>query len=168
MLPGWQKGGRKGQGKGQCKGWGGGGGWGKGGGMGRGWGQAWSPLQAELPRVQQPPSGIVRAVASVENNAGLNSIISARFGRAPFLAVVDVADGKLLNLTFVPNTYAGMPHGVGVAVAQWVISIGARYVIGAHFGPNVQSLLQQAGVQICVVPEGTRLEDALRRCQLLR
>jgi len=163
MWPGWF-GEARGQGKG-C-GWGrGGGGWGWG--RGGGWGGGWSAT-AQLPSIQPPSSGAVRAVASVENNFGLNSIISPRFGRAPFFAVVDIVNGRIVNLTFVPNTCAGMPHGVGVAVAQWIIGIGARYAIGAHFGPNVQAVLQQAGVQICIVPEGTRLEDALRICRLVQ
>ncbi len=161
MWPGWY-GGARGQGKG-C-GWGkGGGGWGRGG----RWGGGWMASTSHLPSVQPPASGIIRAVASVENNAGLNSIISSRFGRAPFFAVIDIANGRLANLTFVPNTCIDMPHGVGVMVAQWIVSIGARYAIGVHLGPNVQAILQQAGVQICIVPEGVRLEDALRICRLL-
>ena len=98
----------------------------------------------------------------------MNSIIGPRFGRSPYFAIVDVANGRVVDYRAVANPCVNMPHGVGVAVAQWMVSIGAKIAIGAHFGPNVQAVLQQAGVQIITVAPGTRLEDALRICGLIR
>ncbi|NPA22916.1 MAG: hypothetical protein GXO23_01270 [Crenarchaeota archaeon] len=167
---GWGGGGW-GRGRGRGGGWGGGGGgggWGRG--RGGGWGGGgwgWAQAMPQMPAVPPPPPGAVRAVASVETNAGLDSIISPRFGRAPFFAVVDVAGGRVANVHIVQNPCIDLPHGAGVAVAQWILSIGARCAIGSHFGPNVMAVLQQAGVRVCMVQPGIRLADALKVCGLV-
>ncbi len=167
MQAGWGGGWGRGRGGG---GWGGGGGgWGGGPGWGRGRGGGWSWGAAvpQFPAVPPPPPGAYRIVASIEFDRGLDSIISPRFGRSPYFAIVDVSNGRVVNYTSVQNPCIDLPHGAGVAVAQWILSIGARHVIGAHFGPNVMAVLQQAGVNLCTVPPGTRLADALRICRIL-
>lgn len=171
MQAGWGGGWGRGRGGGGGGGWGRGGGWGGGwggggGGWGRGGGWGWGAMP-QFPPVPPPPPGAYRVVASIEFDNGLNSIISPRFGRSPYFAVVDVVNGKVANYVAVQNPCINLPHGAGVAVAQWILSIGARHVIGAHFGPNVMAVLQQAGINLCTVPPGTRLEDALRICRIV-
>ncbi len=158
-------GGRGGWGKGR-----GGGGWGRG--RGGGWGSGgggwgWFQQMPQMPILPPPPPGTLRVVVSVENNSGLDSIVSPRFGRSPFFAVVDISGGKVANVQIVQNPCIDMPHGVGVAVAQWILSIGARVVIGSHFGPNVMMVLQQAGIKVCNVQPGIRVIDALKVCGLV-
>ena len=150
-------------------------GWGRrrgmGGGFGGRMGAGMPPAPAAMPQqapIPPPQSGVKRIVASVEENNGLNSRISSRFGRCPFLAFVDIADGEVKSVNIVPNQAASMPMGAGMAVAQLVISSGASEVIGSNFGPNVSAAFQQAGLKVHVVEPLLPLGEALKKLGLIR
>ncbi len=117
-----------------------------------------------MPQMQSlppPPPGGLRVAAAVVNDAGLNSLISPRFARAPFIAVLDIVGGRVSNVAVIPNSLAQAPRGVGIAIAQWLISQGVRLVIAARLGPNITMALQQAGIRVEYAPPGVRLGDAL-------
>jgi len=150
-------------------------GWGRrrgmGGGFGRGMGAGMMPAPAAMPQqapIPPPQAGVKRVAASVEENNGLNSRISPRFGRCPFLAFVDIAGGEVKSLNIIPNQAAGMPMGAGMAVAQLVVSSGASEVIGANFGPNVSMAFQQAGLKVDLIEPFTPLGEALKKLGLVR
>lgn len=149
-------------------------GWGRGRGAGRGFrggmGPGFMPAPAAMPQQPVPPPqpGVKRVVASVEENNGLNSRISPRFGRCLFLAFVDIGNGEVKSVNIVPNQAASMPMGAGLAVAQMVIASGASEVIGSNFGPNVSMAFQQAGLKTNIVEPFIPLKEALRRLGLLR
>ena len=143
-------------------------GYGRGHGRGRGFGRGgrWGWESASgvkpLPQLPPPPPGVLRVVAAVDSNQGLESPISTRFARAPFLAIIDIAGGRVVNLNIIPNTYASGAHGVGVAIAQWILTIRASVTIGPPLGPNASMVLQQAGVRMIPIQPGTPLRAALR------
>ncbi|RLF19804.1 MAG: dinitrogenase iron-molybdenum cofactor, partial [Thermoprotei archaeon] len=87
----------------------------------------------------------MRIVAATLEDRGVESTLSPRFARAPYITVVDVVQGSVSKATSIPNPFASLPHGAGVSIAQWIISIGARAVLGVAFGPNIGVVLQQAG-----------------------
>jgi len=95
-------------------------------------------------------------------------VISPRFARAPYITIVDIANGSVTWVQPVKNPFEAMPRGAGVSLAQWLVSIGCRVVIGTNFGPNLGFVLQQAGVAMHVVPPGYRVIDALRMLGLVR
>jgi len=148
-------------------------GWGRGRGGGMGWGRggmgpmppAAAPQQAPI---QPPPPGVKRVAASVEENNGLNSRISMRFGRAPLIAFVDIADNEVKSIQIIPNQAAAAPMGAGISVAQFIISSGATEVIGAQFGPNVSMAFEQANLRVHMVEPYIPLSEALRKVGLLR
>ena len=148
-------------------------GWGRGRGGGMGWGRggmgpmppAAGPQQAPI---QPPPSGVKRVAASVEENNGLNSRISLRFGRAPFIAFIDISDNEVKSVQIIPNQAAAAAMGAGISVAQLIISSGATEVIGVQFGPNVSMAFEQANVRVHMVEPGIPLSEALRKVGLLR
>ena len=141
-------------------------GYGRGRGYGYGrrgrWGWESASGVQPLPQLPPPPPGVLRVVAAVDSNQGLESSISTRFARAPFLAIIDIAGGRVANLNIIPNTYASGAHGVGVAIAQWILTIRASVTIGPPLGPNASMVLQQAGVRMVSVRPGTPLRTALR------
>jgi len=107
-------------------------------------------------------------VAFVDNNAGLDSIISPWFARAPFIAVVDTYGGRVVALNIVANPLAaragGGPGGggAGAAIATWIQSIGASIVIASQMGPGAASRLQSIGIRVVFKAPGTTLRQALR------
>ncbi len=153
-------------------GWGGAGPRGPGGGRGRGygrggrWGWATASGVQPLPQLPPPPPGSIRVVAAVEIDRGLDSPIAMRFARAPYIAVVDIAGGRVVDLKIIPNTYAAGAGGVGVAVAQWILSIGATIVLGPPLGPNATMVLQQAGIRMIPMQPGIPLRNALHMAGL--
>ena len=146
-------------------------GWYGGSGYGRGhrWrhGQGmWGGPQPQVPTMQQinpPPPGIRRIAAVVDEDKGLESTISAVFGRAPYIAVIDVnQEGVILSLSIIPNPSLNVPQGAGQVMVQRIISMSASTLIVSRMGPRVQQLLQQYGIQVVTVSPGIPLRQALR------
>jgi len=142
-----------------------------GGGGGRGWGRGGGAppfMGVSQPQIPAPPPNVLRVIVSTLDDRGIEAQISPRFARAPFITVVDIVDGRVVQASSMPNSFMNMPHGVGVAMAQWIISTGAKAVIGVNFGPNLAMVLQQAGIRMYTVAPGIRVIDALRSLGLVR
>jgi len=153
-------------GPGYGMGWGRRMGWGRG--MGRGWGAMPPAAAPQMPQLPPLRSGVKRVVVAVEDNNGLDSRISSRFGRAPFMAFVDVADGEVKAVNIIPNQAANLPTGAGISVAQWVISAQATDVIAPYLGPNVSMVFSQAGLRVHSTEPLIPLSEALRRAGFIR
>lgn len=166
------KGRRKGMGQGQGYGRGQGG-FGRrgGGGYGRG-GPPWgAPGQSFMPQqipIQPPPPNAVRVVVPVDDATGLDSRISMVFARAPYLLVIDIVNGSIVNVQPIPNPYINVGGGAGRWISEWILSIGARIVIASSIGPNAMGMLRQSGIAIYNIPPGTRVIDALGSLGLIR
>ncbi len=145
---------------------------GRGGGRGgyrwrRGWSQGWGsgpqPQQPAPLHVQQLPPGYRRIAAVVDEDNGLDSRISPTYGRAPYIALVDLdPQGNIVAVNIVPNPAVNTPQGAGPATTQYILSTGATTIIASNIGPNAQAFLRQYGVQVVTVPPGTPLKQALR------
>ncbi len=143
-----------------------GGGW-RGGWGGRGWwgGPGTVPTPEPLP---PPPPNVFRVATTTVDGRGLESPVSPRFARGPYIVVVDVANGSVVNVKVMANPFANFPHGAGVAFAQWLIFSGVRAVLAPNLGPNAAMVLQQAGVAIYSAVPGARVIDALRSLGIVR
>jgi len=84
------------------------------------------------------------------NGGGLEDSISPVFGRCPAFAIIDAEGNEIKNVEVMPNPSASAVHGAGVQAAQLVLSRGANVAISGNFGPNVSSILQQAGVKMII------------------
>lgn len=142
-------------------------------GLGRGKGHRWrhgqgmwnepQPQALTMQQINPPPPGIRRIIAVIDEDKGLESTISTVFGRAPYIAIIDVnREGNILSLNITHNPSLNMPQGAGRAMVQRIISMGASTLIVSRMGPHVQQLLQQYGIQMVTVPPGTPLRQALR------
>ena len=97
---------------------------------------------------------------ALENNAGLDSNLDNRFGRASYFMVYDQDGDTVISIE--ENKYKNEGHGVGTRVATWLVESGCQAVIGAQPGPKAAALLNQAGVKIIVDDKGT-VKEALER-----
>lgn len=102
----------------------------------------------------------MNVLLSVENNAGLESNLDKRFGRAGYFLVYDTSKNEILSI--VENEYKNMGHGVGVKAATYVVESGCRGVICAQPGPKAAAVLQQSGVKLIVDDRGT-VKEALEK-----
>ena len=130
-------------------------------GLGRGMGRRAFPMQ-NMPNISPPGEGVFRVVATLDGNLAFNSPISYRFARAPYVGILDLRDGRVLNLQIIPNSLATGAGGVGIALAQWIISIGAAAVLGSRFGPNLMMVLQQTNIRTYTVNPGIPLSEAVK------
>ncbi|RLG89204.1 MAG: hypothetical protein DRO15_01080 [Thermoprotei archaeon] len=137
-------------------------------GIRRGFGAGFGGFVSMPNPLPPPPSGVFRIATAVLDNRGLDSIISPRFARAPFLAIIDIMGGAITNIQVIGNPAASAPRGAGVAVAQWLISSGVRAVLAVNLGHNVYTILRQASVAIYTVQPGIRIIDALRSVGLVK
>jgi len=104
-----------------------------------------------------------RIVVSSSPPGGLDSLVDYRFARCSHFTVVDVENGKIINVSVVPNQSAMTPHGAGIQAAQVVASLGAQVVITGNVGPNAFSSLQSLGIKIYVGAGGISVKDAIMR-----
>ncbi len=117
------------------------------------------PQQAIKPQLR---SGALRIAVACEGRGGLNDIVSMRFGRAPTFTIIDVQNGQIKNVVVEPNPYINQPHGVGIAISQYMASKGVNIAVAGRFGPNAMQILQSLGIRALQVPPGIRVRDVLR------
>ena len=107
---------------------------------------------------------MVRIAFATEDERGLESRISNRFGRAPTITVVDVDEktGEVREVKVVKNPGAEAASGAGVKAAETVADLGATVYAGPNPGPNAYLALQHFGIKIVTVT-GTTVGEALKR-----
>ena len=95
------------------------------------------------------------------NVGGLDDNVSMVFSRAPTFTIIDTDGKEIKNVEVVPNQFANAVHGAGVQVGQYIISLGINVAIAGNFGPNVSSILSQAGIQT-IATQG-RVRDVVEK-----
>jgi predicted Fe-Mo cluster-binding NifX family protein len=100
----------------------------------------------------------MKVLIAIENNAGMDSILDRRFGRAGYFLVYDTDEKKILTIQ--ENQFKNDGHGVGIKTATFVIENGCQAVIGAQPGPKAAAILEQANVKMIIDDKGT-VKEAL-------
>lgn len=97
-----------------------------------------------------------------EEDKGMNSIVSNRFGRARYLIIVDLEDGDVKDIRAEINPGSEAKSGAGVKAVQKLIDEGVDAVVAGAFGPNSTAALEEMGIKH-VEMSGITIEEALRR-----
>ena len=119
-----------------------------------------------MPR-KPKPSGVVRIAVGLDEYNGLYSRVSWGIAHAPYLALVDIANGSIVDMLVVPNPLADMRGGVGVAIARWLIDNNVDIVIVGHIGPHALEAINARKIQVIQPMPGETLGSVLRRIGLL-
>ena len=151
-------------------------GMGMGRGMGRGmglgpYGPAYPPMAPVAPYPSQqmrkpspPPStSHFKVGVASQGPGGLDDTVSPIFGRCPSFTLVEVENKAIKGVNILPNQYVSAPSGVGIAVVQMLANEGVRYLLAGRFGPNVSAVASQFGIQVIMVPPGTKIRDAIKQ-----
>jgi predicted Fe-Mo cluster-binding NifX family protein len=88
----------------------------------------------------------------------LDSIAEERFGRAPYLLVIETETG---SVEAVENPYAGGSGGVGPKAAQVLIARGVEALVSGMVGGNAREVLMTAGIRMYSYRSGGTVRDAL-------
>lgn len=102
----------------------------------------------------------MKIVFAVENNAGIESKLDSRFGRAAYFLVYDTDKKEVVSV--VENKYKNEGHGVGIKAATLIVESGCNAAIGAQPGPKAAAVLQQAKIKTIADDQGT-VKEALEK-----
>jgi len=89
----------------------------------------------------------------------LSSPVDPRFGRAPYIIIIDT---YTLNFEALENPNLNSPSGAGIQLAQLIAEKGAQAVLTGSCGPNAFQTLQAAGIEVVIGVTGT-VEEAAKR-----
>jgi predicted Fe-Mo cluster-binding NifX family protein len=93
----------------------------------------------------------MKICVSAESNS-LDAPIDPRFGRCPYLVIVD---SETMQFEAVPNIASNATGGAGIQAAQTIASKGAKVLITGNVGPNAFQALSAAGIKIVTGAFGT-------------
>ena len=86
-------------------------------------------IKKEFPQIfkivivtQTEEKEIIKVAAPIQENQGINSKIYEHYGESPYFAIIELKQGKLLNLTITPNEFIDEEKRKGILVSDWLIS----------------------------------------------
>jgi predicted Fe-Mo cluster-binding NifX family protein len=82
----------------------------------------------------------------IENKTGLDALVDNRMGRAEFFLIYDLKQNRTVSIE--KNQFADAQHGVGIKVANHIVSSGCSVLLGASAGPKAAEILETAGIQM--------------------
>jgi len=102
----------------------------------------------------------VKVGLAVEDNSGLSSRVNSRFGRAPYLAIVELDDGEVASFKVVESPGASARSGAGIKTVQRLLEEGVKVAVAGAFGPNALTALEELGIDTLEL-SGITVEEAL-------
>jgi predicted Fe-Mo cluster-binding NifX family protein len=102
-------------------------------------------------------------ISAVADN--LDAQVDPRFGRSPYLVIVD---SETMQFEAIPNVASSAMGGAGIQAAQTIASKGVKVLITGNVGPNAFQALVAAGIEIITGASGTVNEviDKYKRAEL--
>lgn len=94
-------------------------------------------------------------VAISAEGPSLDSRIDPRFGRCPFILVVDT---ETLGVEAIETAGRAAPGGAGIQAAELLAGRAISHLLTGSCGPNAQTALQAAGIAIVPECSGTARE----------
>jgi predicted Fe-Mo cluster-binding NifX family protein len=98
-------------------------------------------------------------VAISAEGPSLDSRIDPRFGRCPFLLLVDT---ETLDVETLENAARAASGGAGIRTAELLADRAISHVLTGRCGPNAQTALAASGIRIIEGCEGTAREVIAR------
>ncbi len=98
-------------------------------------------------------------VAISAEGPSLDSRIDPRFGRCPFLLVIDT---ETLDVEVLENAARAASGGAGIRTAELLAGRAISHVLTGSCGPNAQTALAAAGIHIIPDCTGTAREAVAR------
>ena len=102
----------------------------------------------------------MRIAVSIDNNNGLDSIVSPHFGRCPHFALIDMEGSEVGTVNVVDNPYYGN-HRPG-QVPAFINSHDANVMLTGGMGGRAIMFFEQFGIQAVTGAAGT-VRQALER-----
>lgn len=101
------------------------------------------------------------AFISEENNK-LDSMISKRFGRAPYLIIVDHDNKEIKNVVEMRNPGSIASSGAAIKTVQALIDNDVDVIVAGGYGPNAITALDSVGIK-CIEASNISIREALKK-----
>ena len=96
-----------------------------------------------------------------ENKSGLSSIVSDRFGRAPYIVIVDIDENNdIRNIKEIENPGSTARGGAAIKVVQKLVNEDVNAVVAGAFGPNAMAALEEIKIKYFQI-SGISVKEAL-------
>jgi predicted Fe-Mo cluster-binding NifX family protein len=93
----------------------------------------------------------MKVAVSAENNNGLQSRVSAHFGRCPYFIMVEVEDGQIQDVSAVENPFYAA-HAAG-QVPSFIHGQHADAILAGGMGRRAMAMFEEMGIDpVCGVP----------------
>lgn len=100
-----------------------------------------------------------KIIIAAEDSMGLNSQVSAHFGRCPYYILVEVEDDEIKRVSNVENPYY-TSHGQPGQVPNFIKQQEAEVIIAGGMGPRAIEFFNQLGIEAVTGANG-RVADAI-------
>ena len=100
----------------------------------------------------------MKIAITVCDNQGIESEVNSRFGRAPYIAIIDT---ETEELEFIDNSARGETGGAGIKAAQTIVDHGVDTLITANLGPKAFSALQAADLKLIKFDNKGTIKEAV-------
>ncbi len=104
----------------------------------------------------------MRVAFVCEDDKGLDAEVSSRFGRAPYLIIVDLDGNDVKNVRVEENPGAKARSGAAIKVVQKLVNEGVDVAVAGAFGPNALVALDEMKIRR-VELSGISVREALER-----
>ncbi len=104
----------------------------------------------------------MRIAFATEENNGLDSVVSSRFGRARYFVILDYEGGEVRNYRVEVNPGSEARSGAGIKAVQKLINERVNVAVAGSFGPNAMTALEEMGIKH-VEMSGMTVREALDR-----
>jgi len=100
-----------------------------------------------------------KIIIAAEDNMGLNSQVSAHFGRCPYYTLVEIEDDEIKKVSNVENPYY-ISHGKPGLAPNFIKQQGAEVIIAGGMGPRAIEFFNQLGIEAVTGASG-RIADVI-------
>ena len=104
------------------------------------------------------------AALPVEEEKGLNSIVSGHFGHVPLFAMIILENDEVKELCFIENPYAKAEKKRGIRAAQLLIENKVNIAIVGEIGESPINILENNFIQVERIPpekKGSTLSEII-------
>ncbi|RLE61496.1 MAG: dinitrogenase iron-molybdenum cofactor biosynthesis protein [Thermoprotei archaeon] len=99
---------------------------------------------------------------AVEEDKGLESTISHRFGRAPYFIIVEIENNEIKNTKTIENPGSKAASGAAIKAVQKLVDENVEMVVAGAFGPNAATALEEMKIKYFQL-HGTTIREALEQ-----
>lgn len=93
---------------------------------------------------------------------GLEDRVSETFGRASTYTIVEVMEGKIVNVKILHNPAVSYKYGAGPIVTKMLIDEGVNLVVAGEIGPGATSILEHHNIEKVTFKAGVSVSEVLK------